>query len=82
MHADGVAGANRKSPSSTWPMLAGFTQSRSLIGAMALNTAFWSMSPAIGMRARMPCTAGSAFSAAMSSSTSAWLVPAGRVWLK
>ena len=66
MHAEGVAGANSWSPSSTWPMLAGFTQSRSFSGAMALNTLFWSMCAGMGMRARMPCTLLSPLSLAMS----------------
>ncbi len=66
MQALGVAGANSWSPSSTWPMLAGFTQSRSFTGAIALNTVFCSTWASIGMSARMPCTAGSALSLAMS----------------
>ena len=82
MQALGVAGANSWSPSSTWPMLAGFTQSRSFSGAIALNTVFWSICASIGMSARMPCTAGSALSLAMRSRISASLVPAGSVWLK
>ncbi len=82
MHALGVAGAKSWSPSSTWPMLAGLTQSRSFSGAIALNTVFWSISASIGMRARIPCTVVSALSLAMSSRISASLAPAGSVWLK
>jgi len=79
MQAEGVAGANNWSPSSTWPMSAGLTQSRSLTGAMALNTFVWSMWAGIGMRARMPCTAGSASRLSTRASTSASVASAGSV---
>jgi len=49
---------------------------------MALKTLLWSMPGDIGMRARMPCTCGSAFRSAISASTSSSSVAAGNAWLK
>ena len=70
----GVQGTMPPAPVATRPTLIGWKPSTSLAGSTASSTAVLSMCFGSGSCTRMPSTSLSAFSRAISASSSAWLV--------
>ena len=76
----GVQGWKPASPIISCPTLKGWKQSTSLSGRMASRTAFSSRCLGRGSWTRIPSMSSRPFRASTSSSSSCWLVSAGRAY--
>ena len=80
MTPEGVAGTRNGSPRKSRPAFEGWNPSTSFAGSTERSTVGSSMCPGSGSCTRMPSTASSAFSSAMSSRISLSAVSEGKRW--